>query len=326
MSLVCKATPLVRPCRGDIEYRLQVCTELLTYFKFTISDAPVVTEEPTSELMESHEPMEPALDAAILDLLGDEPEKDEDYGEDIHTDLASRWCDVLVNGLKDEKVKDICLQYKVPANLLMALPPTLNPEVKAAINDNITKRDKILEDKQAILGKVIAILAHLTSTTLSLIQADPQGGQNQDQIKLLSNAGRLLCHIHAAESKTRKQFIIACLNKDIKETIKDLKRDKSLFGAELVEKLKSLKAISRTGAEMKINKPITPATPASTGRALNWRGPPPPPPPPQPAYRRTVRQPPTTTGGRRPPQQPMTTARRVSEKKQSKPYHRGHRR
>ncbi|KAJ2949031.1 hypothetical protein O0L34_g5973 [Tuta absoluta] len=241
---------------------------------------------------------EAVLDPNILNILGAEPEKEDSLGPEIHKDLASRWSDILINGLKVETRTEILKGNEIPENLKLAQPPILNPEIKAAVQENIIKRDAILSEKQKLLGCVITCIAN---TMTNILSPDKEIQNDKMYLKDLSNAGRLLCHIHHTETQARRNFLLACLNKDVKDNIKNTKRDQMLFGADLPDKLKSMKAISKTGAELKsvVSKakpqPKGKQTEASTSRALNWRGPPPPPPPPR---RGTARMS-STAGGRK---------------------------
>lgn len=243
------------------------------------------------------------LDENILNILGDEPAKEESFSTSIHNDIAVRWSEIFLNGLKEDTRKEILKSYDAPENLKLALPPILNPEIKAAVNESFIKRDGILFDKQKYLGCVISCLANLMSNMLHE-KAVTNTNQATTTLKQLSDAGRLLCHLHNSETNTRKQFLMSGLSKNVKDNIKDQKRDQWLFGAELTEKLRSMKAISKTGAEMKATTPmVKPKAPprnrqpeASTSRALNWRGPP----PPQPRHAPTRLS--STPGGRRLPQ------------------------
>lgn len=70
-------------------------------------------------LMDVSRPGSPALETRILDLLGDEPEKENDFGPEIHRDLASWWSNISMNGLKEDSLKNILANYKIPNNLQM---------------------------------------------------------------------------------------------------------------------------------------------------------------------------------------------------------------
>ncbi|XP_047995488.1 uncharacterized protein LOC125233493 [Leguminivora glycinivorella] len=255
----------------------------------------------------------PELDPSILNILGDEPAKEEVFSKAVHKDIASRWSDILINGLKDDVKKEIISCHDIPENLTLLQSPILNPEIKAAVNENALKRDVILSEKQRSMACVLTCIADLMSSNL---ENSSDTAENKGSLKLLSDTGRLLCHVHYEESLARRNFLQACLSKDVKENIKDLKRDKFLFGTDLSEKLKSMKAITKTGAEMRPAstkpKPQPRSRPAEAGpsRALNWRGPPPP--APRRAYARTS----STAGGRR---QPAATATPRSARREPRP-------
>ncbi|XP_061718379.1 uncharacterized protein LOC133525955 [Cydia pomonella] len=263
-------------------------------------------ENQPSPFLDSQLETTPELDPSILNILGDEPANEEIFSKAVHKDIASRWSDILINGLKEDVKKGIITCHDIPENLTLLQSPILNPEIKAAVNENALKRDVILSDKQRSMACVITCIADLMSSNLESDAAD-----NKESLKLLSDAGRLLCHVHYEETSARRNFLQACLSKDVKENIKDLKRDRFLFGTDLSEKLKSMKAITKTGAEMRpaSTKPKPPPksrqAEAGPSRALNWRGPPPP--APRRAYARTS----STAGGRRQPAAtPRSSARR----------------
>ncbi|XP_063535369.1 uncharacterized protein LOC134745307 [Cydia strobilella] len=261
----------------------------------------------------------PELDPSILNILGDEPAKEEIFSKAVHKDIASRWSDILINGLKEDVKKEIISCHDIPENLTLLQSPILNPEIKAAVNENSHKRDGILSEKQRSMACVITCIADLMSSNLENCS---DAAENKESLKLLSDAGRLLCHVHYEETSARRTFLQACLSKDVKENIKDLKRDRFLFGSDLSEKLKSMKAITKTGAEMRpaSTKPKPPpkGRPAEAGpsRALNWRGPPPP------ASRRGYARTSSTAGGRRQPAAtatPRGSARRDPRQRSSRP-------
>ncbi|XP_047025956.1 uncharacterized protein LOC124634425 [Helicoverpa zea] len=262
------------------------------------------------------------LQPDILCLLGEEPVREEKFGVNVHKDIASRWSDILVNGIKDQTKNEILKAYNVPDNLRVAQAPTLNPEIRAAVNESALKRDDILIDKQKILSVVITSLANTITSVLTTTSIDETF--KCQMLKCLSDAGRLLCHAHYDETQTRRNFLLSCLNKEIKDSVKDLKRDHMLFGTDLQDNLKSMKAIIKTGSELKSSaaKPKLPPKnlqpKGSTPRALNWRGPP----PPQSQPRRAPARPNPTAGGRK--QQPSTrrATDRRAPRQQSRPSRR----
>lgn len=228
--------------------------------------------------------------------------------------------------MKDETKNEIVKGFDTPDNLRLAQPPILNPEIKAACSEHVLKRDSILVEKQKLLATAVTGIA-CTLSTLLTTDAKYEDLKN-NVLKSLSDTGRLLCHLHFSETQTRRNFLVPSLNKEVKENIKDLKRDNMLFGKDLQDSLKSIKAITKTGSELKPTaakpkwSPRNQQAVASTSRALNWRGQPPP------AARPPPRQTPAKTssarGGRRPP--PPPPARRTSDRRAPRAHHRSSRR
>lgn len=283
------------------------------------ADVPEATSAPISanEPPPDHASTEsvPDLEPDILCLLGEEPVQEEKFGENVHKDIANRWADILVNGLKDETKKEILNIYSVPYNLKLIQAPKLNPEIRAAVNEGALRRDNILADKQMVLSSIITCVAN---TITAILQNNPCHEEIKCRtLKLLSDAGRLLCHTHYSETQTRKHFLLSCLNKEVKDNVKDLKRDHLLFGNDLQDHLRSMKAIIKAGTELKPAAPKPKLPPKNiqpkehSSRALNWRGPP----PPQSQPRRMPPRQNPTAGGRK--QQPT---RRATDRRAPRQY------
>lgn len=77
----------------------------------------------------------------ILSLLGDEPVKEEIFGPCIHKGIATRWSDILINGMKEETKNDVMKRFDSPDILRLAQPPLINSEIKTACSDYVLKRD-----------------------------------------------------------------------------------------------------------------------------------------------------------------------------------------
>lgn len=69
----------------------------------------------------------------ILNILGDNPNKTENNTFSLHEQLAVRWEDILINGMKKGDCQNILGKYEIPTNLANLHPPKLNPEIKAAL-------------------------------------------------------------------------------------------------------------------------------------------------------------------------------------------------
>lgn len=102
-----------------------------------------------------------------------------------------------------------------------------------------------------------------------------------DIIKYLGDSGQILTDLHYLESITRRSLLAQSLNKNTKDAIRDIPRDHLLFGEGLTDKLKALKACSKSIADIK-TKPPRPTSSRTRGEpranntssagSLNWRG------------------------------------------------------
>lgn len=298
----------IQACQGYLD----ALSLVLWFFVFTEAEPelPIVNNNPVNDnpvnenLMNDNPMIDPVNDISpeILSILGEEPNvEDIGFGPKINDHVATRWSKILTHGLQNETKKEICNRH-IPENLKLAKAPDMNPELLQAASDLVKKRDIYLVENQNQMAKVITCIGD----AISLVIEHKEAGR-ENLLKVLSDAGRLACHVHHAQTMSRRHFIRTCLNKEDSMNIKDLPRDHLLFGSNLSEKRKNMKIINRVGTEMKAPaprpKPVTENALPTTSRALNWRGPPPPPPPPRRAYPR----PNSTAGGRRQQQPPPPT-------------------
>lgn len=213
-----------------------------------------------------------SLDPDILQLLGDDPTNQKNYGESLHKDIASRWTHILANGLSKEIQLELFKSYLPPENCPNMRAPKLNLEIKAALTEINIKKDLYSQSKQNELAASLAAIGQVLNWALSQNSSVPQ-----DIIKHLSDAGRLICNNHHRESQSRRYAAMSTLNKNVRDTIKNTNIDEHLFGSDLSDHIKSSKAINRTGSEMKhkTQRPVYRAPTATQSRgALNSRGPP----------------------------------------------------
>ncbi|CAH1647132.1 unnamed protein product [Spodoptera littoralis] len=196
--------------------------------------------EPTEELER------PELDEEIMCLLGQTPSKEKKLGSDIQKDLALRLEHITTMGLKKESRKEIIENNLIPSNCTKINAPKLNPEIKAALSEILIKKDNALEAKQVQIAATISCLGNaLTKIFLSDFK-------DQAVIKSLIEASRLLCDTQHRESMTRRSFICSSIKKDFKEQLYNTEVDSFLFGEKLADTLKAAKAISKSGAEIKV--------------------------------------------------------------------------
>lgn len=183
----------------------------------------------------------PDLDDTILALLGDAPKPETSFGDNIHKDVAARWQEILAKGLPKDVKEKLVSEYLIPANCDLLEPPILNPEAKAALSETLIKRDFSLLSKQKQTAAALAALAKVTEMLLN------NNYSREKLLKPISDASRLLCDSHNLETKTRRSFIIASINYNLKGALVDTKRDKYLFGENLTDKLNAAKTIQKSG-------------------------------------------------------------------------------
>lgn len=266
---------------------------------------------PAAELQETS-PSNDTRDSILAEILGENPSTTEEYGPDIHEDLASRFNHLATTGLDIKLRKELATKYPVPANCTRIAAPLLNPEIKAALPEAVLKRDRSLEARQKQLATAIACLASAMTDQLNSEQID------QDLLKKLMDTARLLCDIQNADSKTRRNFAVFSVKKDMKDHLSNTKQDKFLFGENLSDTLKAAKAVNKSSTELKVPPPKMPkkttthTTSKPPSKNLNWKAPAPDrrTPGPQrsrePVFRRS--QPATSSRQSSPP--PKTTRRR----------------
>lgn len=214
------------------------------------------------------------LDSETLQVLGDDPTATVAYGKEVHKELVNRFEHITTSGLTKETRKELCDKYLVPSNCTRIGAPKLNPEIKAALNESLVKRDKIIEAKQKQIAAAVACLAQIATEQLS------NKNINHDLLRKIMDAGCLICDVQHTESTTRKNFAAFSLKKDMKEHLLNTKVDTSLFGETLPETLKSAKAVCKTGNDLKVNtssykkpRPSTSTQKPQPTKNLNWKTP-----------------------------------------------------
>ncbi|XP_063635076.1 uncharacterized protein LOC134805789 [Cydia splendana] len=216
-----------------------------------------------AEVLQKESPT--ALDSSVLEILGEDPSESIQYGSEIRKELANRLEHIATTGLSKEVRKELLEAYLIPANCTKIGAPLMNAEIKAAVTDVITKRDKGIEMRQKQLACAISGLAGVINTELESSE------KNNERLKQLMDIGRILCDVQHSESVTRRNFAIYSIKKDLKDHITNTKIDKYLFGEELAETLKTAKAVSKSGTELKVKSQVRSVKPFTPTSNLNWR-------------------------------------------------------
>ncbi|XP_073964209.1 uncharacterized protein [Choristoneura fumiferana] len=197
-----------------------------------------------------------SLDSELIEALGDPNDEIPVYGPEIHSMLAERWLPVLKKGLKSETKEKLLKEYAVPENCKLLKAPTVNPELRAAVNDVAKNRDKKIQVEQDQLG--LGITAINRAMTVLLTQDN-----KVEAVKILSDGCRILSDLHFNQTEVRKKLITRGLDKAFVTNIQEQERDETLYGKTLPEKIKESKAIEKQGKDIK----KTPTPKASTSNA-----------------------------------------------------------
>ncbi|KAJ8708397.1 hypothetical protein PYW07_010522 [Mythimna separata] len=223
---------------------------------------PVVLTDPTVSVTDG-------LDSDLLDILGADPTTDKKYGKEINKELSIRLQHWTTMGITKEQRKELKEKYLTPENAKLIDPPELNAEIKAAVSDIITKRDKAIENKQKLLTLAISSLGE----GITLLLSDKE--KNTALLKLLMDATRIICDCQHADSVTRRNFLLNAVKKELREQLQNSKIDTLLFGENLAETIKTAKSINKSGTDLKQppQKPPNKKFAAMPSRNLNWRNP-----------------------------------------------------
>nr|CAI5849321.1 unnamed protein product [Callosobruchus analis]CAI5849796.1 unnamed protein product [Callosobruchus analis] len=86
----------------------------------------------------------------VLDMLGEAPNPTPSDAGSIHSALAERWLHTITQGLAEEEKEKLIQKYKTPANCPLLIPPTINPETKSIIPQNIQRRTTRISNSRGI--------------------------------------------------------------------------------------------------------------------------------------------------------------------------------
>lgn len=149
---------------------------------------------------------------------------------------------ILVEGLAKGQKEALIAKTLIPENFQLAKAPKLNAEVASVLVDSAKNRDKRLEVMQNQLGSGIADLtSDLVSKDLSKLEI----------IKRISEVNQIFLDLHHEETMNRRRLIIPMLDRSFIKIIEGVKRDKYLFGDNLVENIKNTKSLEKSGLQIK---------------------------------------------------------------------------
>lgn len=207
------------------------------------------------------------LDEETVKLLGDDAALSAGNEVQFHPELASRWKNWIRGGIGKENKKELLDKYPRTGNCSLEAQ-SLNPEVAASLNETSKRRDKHFADSQITIGSALSAIG--TAATLLLSETENDGTDRTQILELLLDAGRLLSEGHHQEAIARRAYILPFLDKKVKTVLESSGIDEFLFGENLVDKIKSAKAIEKVGLELKpqavAKKPVL-----RQSSSVNWK-------------------------------------------------------
>lgn len=176
---------------------------------------------------------------------------DKTYDSEIHEEISKRVEDILRNGIPVEIKEQLLKSCPIPQNMVLLEAPQLNPELEGVLAATIKSRDKRIEERQntlgIALGRILKVTNMMTFNTFEKLEV----------IRILSEASRILSELHFEHTNLRRKNIIPNLDKNLIQTIENVKRDKYLFGENLSTHIKTSNEIKKSaGSVLKSsNKP-----------------------------------------------------------------------
>lgn len=204
-----------------------------------------VTYHNTEPAVREPEPTKEAtLDSQILEVMGKRILEERVLDEDIPTEMAIRWEEILKKGLPTEDSTEIIKKYPPPKNAKYIDPPAINPEVMAVLPETVIKRDERIAAKQVKLAACIAAVGKMFLGVLN-------GSQERlALLERLSDTGRLLADFLHEESVVRRSLVLANIGSSFKEILNASTADDFLFGRQLDGKVKAAKVLESTSREL----------------------------------------------------------------------------
>ncbi|XP_074099223.1 uncharacterized protein LOC141527564 [Cotesia typhae] len=201
------------------------------------------------------------LDEDGLRIFGEEPARAEPELI-LHSSITNRWKNYLSEGMKKE-VKDGLLGKYPRKGKLSFEAPILNEEVAVNLKKSALKRDKYFCATQKLAGSALAALAPVIQSLVP--SKDPDSKENLERVW---EAAKLLIEVQRSQTVARKACILPTLSKPYVSALEKRTTDDYLFGINLVEKVKEIKAIGKVGEEM---KPSLPQKPLVAANSLNFK-------------------------------------------------------
>ncbi|XP_077264028.1 uncharacterized protein LOC143898431 [Temnothorax americanus] len=188
---------------------------------------------------------------SVLKVLGMDPNDCKFKEVKYHSELSNTWLKWKNEGLPEKNKKEILESYNRKGDFYTEAPK-LNLEIVPLLSDIAKKRDQHFVDTQNCVGTAIAALG----AAVSMLIDPPEEGLDEDVFTdYISHSGQILTDVFYQQSIARKSFITPQLNKGIKPIVDTMISKEWLYGDDLKEKVKDVKEIEKTCANIKDKAP-----------------------------------------------------------------------
>ncbi|OXU18522.1 hypothetical protein TSAR_012598 [Trichomalopsis sarcophagae] len=204
---------------------------------------------------DDEEPM-PHGEQQVMDILGIDNKNDNDKIVTIDSSLVKIWHKLVNQGLNKEAKEELKKKY---IRLPEFEPKKLNPEIAALLSARHMKKDSYMLELQKIAGSSMMAMG----TILTLLINDEDCDKLQI-VSLLNDIAKMVIQMHHDISVSRRSNIfIPNLAPQVAEIIKKAEIDDTLFGNNLVERIKESKALTKLSEDFQQKpKPATTVNPA----------------------------------------------------------------
>ncbi|XP_031333766.1 uncharacterized protein LOC116172193 [Photinus pyralis] len=188
------------------------------------------------------------LDEDVLNIIGEDPEKVKSNTITLNTAICSRWNNFLLNGVPENDLASIKRKYNLNSNLELTLP-TINQELSQVTNLTVRKKDSCYTDIQLQIAQGLNALG----LSISNILNDPDGLSKEVKESLLLplwDAGKIFTDLFYTLTKTRRNLLLPILNKYMRDLAEGTTADRSLFGSNFGELVKTAKVLERTSKDL----------------------------------------------------------------------------
>lgn len=207
-----------------------------------------------------------SLNPEILQALGQDIAPSKLEGEALHLGVVEAWESIFLSGIPTEQKKALLDKYPRLTNMPFLDPPKLNPEVKLAVTDAVVAKDDRLVRFQVQLSSAISALGQIVNLSLG----KKEGERDLSILEKANDAAKLLLDLQHGYISSRRAIVSVNLNKELKETLLNMKSDEWLFGNDLLNRITVAKNIERSSLSLR-QKPKPKPIPS---KSLNSKGPP----------------------------------------------------